>query len=99
MPRDPETYLPASTVLEFDLVLKARGYTSKERENALDWLSSSVAEDKILCSSVASLGESARLQEKGMGYFDSLITSLAAATNALVVTKDRAISEFVRTGW
>ncbi|MBI3859259.1 MAG: PIN domain-containing protein [Thaumarchaeota archaeon] len=96
---DSETFLPVSCAFEFDLVLKGRSYTLKERENALEWLSYSVPDDKLSCNSLPSLRAAIRLQEKGMGYFDSMIASLALESGAVVVTKDREISEVVRTEW
>jgi predicted nucleic acid-binding protein len=96
---DPETFLPFSSALEFDLVLKARGYTDDERANALEWLVSSVPPGKVACNSLSSLTEAARLQKDGMSYFDSLIAALALGSDGVVVTKDREISGVVKTEW
>jgi len=96
---DPETFLPVSTSIEFDLVLKGRSYTFVERENALDWLASSIPSDKVTSISTASLRRAVELQERGMGYFDSIISALAITTSALVVTTDKAISKVAKTEW
>lgn len=97
--RDPETFLPFSSALEFDLVLKGRGFTDKERADALDWLTSSIPPDKVACGSLSSLVEAARLQSNGMGYFDSLVAALALASDGVVITKDREMSKVVKTKW
>jgi predicted nucleic acid-binding protein len=97
--RDSETLLPASTSFEFDLVLKGRSYTFAERESALDWLASSIPSDKVVSNSLASLRRAVELQEGGMGYFDSMISSLAITTNAVVITTDKEISKVVKTDW
>lgn len=96
---DSETFLPVSTSFEFDLVLKGRGYTFVERENALDWLASSIPSDKLAGNSIASLRRAVEFQERGIGYFDSIISALAATTNAVVVTMDKEISKVAKTDW
>lgn len=97
--RDSETFLPFISAIEFDLVMKGRRYTSKEREDALDWLSYAVPSSKVVCNSVLSLRKAAKLQDKGVGYFDSMIAALALAMDAVVLTKDRVISEVAKTSW
>lgn len=96
---DPETFLPISAALEFDLVLKGRGYTNSEREVTLDWLVSSVPSEKLACNTLPSLSQATILQEKGMGYFDSVITALALSSRGTVITTDKEISKAVETDW
>jgi len=97
--RDLETFLPLTSAVEFDLVIKGRGFTAKEREDALNWLAYTIPSDKVVCNSLASLKEAAVLQERGMGYFDSMIAALALESDAVVVTKDREISGVAKTTW
>jgi predicted nucleic acid-binding protein len=96
---DSETFLPTSSAFEFDLVLKGRGYTAGEREQTLEWLAHSVPRSKLISNSLSSLRGAAGLQEKGMGYFDSMIASLALETNSVVVTRDKEISQVAKTVW
>ncbi len=97
--RGPDTFVPSMAAVEFDLVMKGRGYTSREREDALDWLANMIPSEKIVCNSVFSLREAAKLQEKGMGYFDSMISALALEKDAVVITRDKVISEAAKIIW
>ena len=97
--RDSETFLPVSVSIEFDLVLKGRDYSFVERENALDWLISTIPSDKIAANTLSSLRRAVELQQKGMGYFNSMISALAITSDAVVVTTDKEISRVTKTEW
>ena len=97
--KDDETFVPLTSVIEFDLVMKERKYTSSQRIDAFGWLSHMVPSVKIAFNSVLSMGEAIKLQESGMGYFDSLITGLAIEKNATVLTTDKEISKITKTKW
>lgn len=97
--KDDETFVPLTSVIEFDLVMKGRKYTSSQRRDAFGWLSHMVPSVKIAFNSVLSMGEAIKLQESGMGYFDSLITGLAIEKNATVLTTDKEISKITKTKW
>jgi predicted nucleic acid-binding protein len=97
--KDAETFVPLTTLLEFDLVLKSRNYTFNQRRDAFDWLSNFVPEAKIVPGSLASLKISTQLEESGMSYFDSLISGIAIERDATVLTPDKEISKVVKTLW
>lgn len=96
---DEETFVPLTSVIEFDLVMKGRKYTSSQRKDAFGWLAHMVPSVKIAFNSVVYMREAIKLQESGMGYFDSLIAGLAIERNAAVLTTDKEISKITRTKW
>jgi len=93
------TFVPNTSLLEADLVMKIRGYSHSEREISWRALESKVPPHRVLPNSVQSIYSALALQEKGLDYFDSLIASLALETNSVVVTTDKAIGEFAQTEW
>jgi len=97
--RDDETFLPLISAIEFDLVLKGRKYTIIQREDAFDWLSYFAPSFKIASNSISSIRTAVELQQSGMGYFDSLVTSLAIENDATVVTTDKEIGKIAKTRW
>lgn len=93
-----ETFVPTSTLTEFDLVMRNRGYT--EGEIAETW----TAVAPLITNSVAPTTPSAHLTAteirlKGLAYFDSLIVALAKETNAVVITRDAEIAKHTKTEW
>jgi predicted nucleic acid-binding protein len=92
------THVPTSTLIEFDLVMRNKGYT--EEEIAETWRAlSSLVEDNYVATTPSAHLTAASFRAKGLTYFDSLITALAAESNAIVVTRDDAISQHVNTEW
>jgi predicted nucleic acid-binding protein len=92
------TYVPTSTLTEFDLVMRNREYT--ESEIAETW----AALTPFLGEKVAPITPSAHLaatdlRVKGLTYFDSLIAALAKETKAVVITKDAEIAKHAETEW
>ncbi|MHB8566852.1 MAG: hypothetical protein ACYC7D_00865 [Nitrososphaerales archaeon] len=86
-------------MIEFDLVMKGREYTSNQRKNAFDLLAGSIPEEKIISNSTDSLKIVIDVEEKGIGYFDSLISALAIEKDAVALTPDKVMSEVVKTKW
>jgi predicted nucleic acid-binding protein len=97
--RAEDTFLPMTTLIEFDLVMKGRKYTSGQRRTVFSWLSHLVLENKIISNSSSSLGIAVELQEKGLSYFDSMISALAIEKNATILTSDKMISQVAETKW
>jgi predicted nucleic acid-binding protein len=97
--QDEETFVPLTSLIEFDLVLKGRDYTFNQRKDMFDWLANFVPETKIVSGSLSSLKIAVELEEKGMSYFDSLISGAAIEKDATVVTPDPVISKFAKTMW
>lgn len=91
--------IPTSTLIEFDLVMKARNYTDSERETTWLELSPKIPREKIISISPTALATSSHLQSQGMGYFDSLITALALELKASIITDDKAIAAKVKAEW
>jgi len=94
-----DVLVPASTLLETDLVLKTRGYTEAERRTSWGALDSAIPAEKHISNSASSLRDAVILQENGMDYFDSLITSLAKENRSTVVTTDKRIAGSVESQW
>lgn len=97
--RDNDVFVPSVSLVEADLVMKIRGYDYSEREISWRALEDRIPSSKIIANSVSSIHSALELQEQGMDYFDSLITSIALETNSIVITTDRAIERFVKTEW
>ncbi len=96
---DDDIFVPSVALLETDLVMKGRGYSYKERKTSWRALRHKIQSSKIVPNSVPSIYVATSLQEKGLDYFDSLITSLALERRAEVITTDRAIAKVVKTAW
>lgn len=94
-----DTLVPASTLLEFDLIMRTRNYTPNEVGETWGALGEVTSERNILANMPSALGKAVELRERGLDYFDSLITALALSTKSVVVTNDRAIRKFVQTDW
>ncbi len=96
---DGDVFVPNTSLIEADLVMKINGYTYPERATSWRALESKIPSTKIVASSVLSIYSALRLQEEGMDYFDSLISALAQETNSAVITTDREIKAVVKTEW
>ncbi len=96
---DGDLFVPNVSVMEADLVMKIRGYTHSEREISWRALEGKIPSSKIVANSISSVHSALRLQEEGMDYYDSLISSLARETNSVVITTDKAIEAVVKTEW
>ncbi len=96
---DDDVFVPDLSLIEADLVMKIRGYTYSEREISWRALETKIPTSRIAMHSVSSIYSALKLQEEGMDYFDSLITSLARETSSIVITTDRAIAAAVETEW
>lgn len=94
-----DVFVPASTLVETDLVMKIRGYTEAERRTSWSALESAIPAEKLVSNSASSLRDAISLQENGMDYFDSLITSLARENRGTVVTTDKRIAASVESEW
>jgi len=90
--------IPTSTLTEFDLVMRNKAYT--EDEIADTWRAlSPLVEENYLPTTLSAHLSAASFRARGLTYFDSLITALAVEMNAVVVTRDDAISKHVGTEW
>lgn len=96
---DNDLVIPLSTLMEFDLLMKARDYTDDERRSSWIELAPKISTQKILCETASTFVRAAELQREGMGYFDSLITALAQELNSSVITDDKDIAKHVETEW
>jgi PIN domain nuclease of toxin-antitoxin system len=94
-----DTFVPMISLVEADLVMKIKGYEPSEREVSWRALESRIPTSRIISNSVSSLYSALELQEQGMDYFDSLITSLALETGSIVITTDKVIAATVQTEW
>jgi predicted nucleic-acid-binding protein len=94
-----DVFVPASTLVEVDLVMKIRGYTETERKTSWTALESAIPTEKLISNSASSLRDAIVLQEKGMDYFDSLIASLAKENGSTVITTDKRIAASVESEW
>jgi predicted nucleic acid-binding protein len=90
--------VPTSTLMEFDLVMRNKGYTEDEISDTWRALAPLV-EERYVATTLSAHLTAATLRTKGLTYFDSLITALAIDLDATVVTRDNAISKHVHTEW
>jgi len=94
-----DVFVPDFALMEADLVMKTRGYSNSEREISWRALETRIPSPKIAVHSVSSIYTALDLQEEGMDYFDSLVTSLAKETDSTVITTDKAIAAAVKAEW
>jgi predicted nucleic-acid-binding protein len=94
-----DVFVPASTLVEADLVMKIRGYTEVERKTSWTALESAIPAEKLISNSASSLRDAIVFQERGMDYFDSLIASLAKENGSTVITTDKRIAASVESEW
>lgn len=96
---DNDVFMPLSTLIEFDLLMKARDYTDDERRSSWIELAPKISSQKIIGQTASTFVRASELQNEGMGYFDSLITALAQDLNSSVITDDKDIAIHVETEW
>jgi predicted nucleic acid-binding protein len=93
-----ETYVPTSTLTEFDLVMRNSEYT--ESEIAATWTALVPFLGRRIAPTTPSAHlTAAELRAQGLTYFDSLIVALAKETKAVVITRDAEIARRVETEW
>jgi len=91
-------YVPTSTLTEFDLVLRNRGYNEAEVKET--WIAlAPLIGDKVVAVTPSAHLAAAEIRSDGLTYFDSLITALAKEAGAVVVTRDPQIARHVSTEW
>ncbi|MDG7008039.1 MAG: PIN domain-containing protein [Nitrososphaerota archaeon] len=96
---DEEVFVPVTSLVEADLVMKVRGYSDSERETSWGALESAVPRAKVVSNTVSSVRAAVELQRTGMDYFDSLIAALAKEAGSRVITTDASIKDIVETEW
>jgi len=95
-----DVFVPVSSLIETDFVLKVSGYSDSEREVSWNAIDSQVPSDKIISNSVSSIQQAIKLQEtEGLDYFDSLVASLAKETGSIVITTDKRIGSVTEVEW
>jgi predicted nucleic acid-binding protein len=93
-----ETYVPTSTLTEFDLVMRNSDYT--ESEIAETWTALvPLLGRKIAATTPSAHLTAAKVRAEGLTYFDSLIVALAKETKAVVITRDAEIARHAKTEW
>jgi len=96
---DNDIVIPISTLMEFDLLMKARNYTDDERRSTWIELAPKISPQKLLGHTASTFVRASELQKEGVGYFDSLITALAQELNSSVITDDKDIAKCVEAEW
>ena len=96
---DDNIFVPVSSLIEADLLMKISGYSDSERDISWSAIESEIPNKKVLPNSASSIRRALDLQNKGIDYFDSLVTSLAKETGSTVITTDRRIGEIVDIEW
>lgn len=92
------TYVPTSTLTEFDLVMRNTEYT--ESEIAETWTAlTPLLGERVAPTTPSAHLTAAEMRVKGLTYFDSLIAALAKETKAVVITRDPEIAKHVETEW
>ena len=93
-----EVYVPTSTLTEFDLVLRNRGYDETEVIETWAALAPLIGDKTTAVTPSAHLS-AAEIRREGLSYFDSLIAALAKEIGAIVVTRDPQIARHLSTEW
>lgn len=93
-----KVYVPTSTLTEFDLVLRNRGYDEAEVGETWTALAPLIGDKIAALTPSAHLG-AAEMRSRGLSYFDSLIAALAKEIRAIVVTRDSEIARHVSIEW
>ncbi len=96
---DATSFIPLSTLIEFDLLMKARKYEDAERRTTWLEISPKIPFRKILSHMPTDLAKAAQLQNEGISYFDALIAALASEQKGTVITDDKSIAARVPTEW
>lgn len=95
--QNEDAYIPSTSLLEFDLAMKIRGFTDEERKITWEDMAALIPHDKVLPLSTATFIKAAELGK--MSYFDALITALTEEFDAVVITTDEAIRRETRWEW
>jgi predicted nucleic-acid-binding protein len=96
---EDDIFVPVSSLIETDLILKTSGYTDSERDVSWAALGVKIPNGKVIQNSPASFRQALLYQKKGLDYFDSLIASLAKETASIIITTDKRIGEIIGTVW
>lgn len=93
-----QSYVPTSTLTEFDLVMRNNEYT--EGEIAETWTAiAPLIGNRVMATTPSAHVTATEMRLKGLTYFDSLIVALAKETKAVVITRDAEIAKHVKTEW
>jgi predicted nucleic acid-binding protein len=95
---EKDVYVPSSILLEFDLELKAHGYTPKERRLTWEEIVAKVSAHKVLPLTASAVAEVPELETE-LSYFDAIIVGMAKQLGACVVTTDKEIGSKVKACW
>jgi predicted nucleic acid-binding protein len=93
-----DVYVPTSTLIELDMVLRNNGYTRNEIFETWQALAPLI-DRKLTATTPTAHQTAAMLRLGGMTYFDSLITALAQERKAVVITRDLEVTKRVETEW
>lgn len=93
-----EIYVPSSALIEFDLILKNRGYTQEERKITFDAIMPYIPERKVLPITPEVISQIPSLESE-LSYFDAFIVAYALNLKATVITTDSEISKWVEVEW
>jgi predicted nucleic acid-binding protein len=96
---DATLAVPASTLLEFDLLAKARGYSEEERHTTWLELAPKIPGERVIPPTGPVFARAAELQRQGLTYFDALLAAQALESQSRVVTHDRALATRVPVEW
>jgi len=96
--KEKDVYVPSSVLLEFDLEMKAHGYTPEERRLTWEDMLVKIPPNKVLPPTPSSFAEVPRLETE-LTYFDAIITCMSKELEASVVTTDKEIGLKVKTCW
>ena len=94
--KEKDVYVPSSVILEFDLEMKAHGYTPEERRLTWEDMLVKIPPNKVLPPTPSSFAEVPRLETE-LTYFDAIITCMSKELEASVVTADKGLK--VKTCW
>ncbi len=95
---EKDVYVPSSVLLEFDLEMKAHGYTLEERKLTWEDMLVKIPPNKVLPLTPSYFAETPKL-ETDLSYFDAIIISMSKELGAKVITTDKEIGSKTNTYW
>jgi len=93
---EPTYYLAGFALFEFDIVMKSRGFSHRERtlRHALLALDYPASASKVIALSPTTIFLAAEIEgEEGTDYFDAGVAAEPKALDGLVVSTDRAFDK------
>ena len=91
---EPDVYLPTTSIIELDLVLKGAEFKFRQRKEIFGLLKQVIPDQKVLLLSLSVIEKAVELDNKAKWashYFDVIIAAFAMNYSAKILTTDKMI--------